>query len=501
MLLPFFGLSADPIRINDKIGEFLALGMAQPISPMKVFPATKIEDCFKYMQNGARMGKVVISMDEVPKATTPPKVQFDCEATYLLVGGLGGIGRATSTWMVENGARHFIYISRSAGTTPQDQAFLAELECQGCSAQVVTGSVADPVTIQQAVEKALKPIKGVFQLSMAVPTNAFLDLKYHDWTAGLEAKIDGTWNLHTLPDLDFLILASSIGACFGHLGRSNYAAANTFLDAFVHYRHGHGLPAAVIDIGLVGDLGYVMEHPAVYEQFKAAGSYFVGEKDVLLSFQWAIHNSRPSSTNRAGMESPGRISMGIRTLKPLSDPDNHLLWARDRRMAIYYNLDVAERVEASDEIKQFIARMKANPSLLKGEEAFELIKRDIGVRIYSQLLKPVDEIDYTQKLEDIGVDSLMMIEIRNWSKRNFCGVEVSTLEMMNAGTIEGLGRAVLKGLRKKFLPAEEEEEEEEKEEEEKKGKAEEKKKEEKEKKEEVKQERAMPAWVGATFTV
>lgn len=186
------------------------------------------------MKDGARMGKVLVLLpeldSEIPITHVPPKVHFDSESTYLLVGGLGAMGRATSTWMVENGARYFMYISRSAGKTPQDQDFLAELESQGCSALAIAGSVADPSIVQQAVQKALRPIKGAFQLSMAIPNMAFLDMNYSDWNAGLVAKIDGTWNLHhMLPkDLDFFILASSIGGCFGHIGQANYAAANTF---------------------------------------------------------------------------------------------------------------------------------------------------------------------------------------------------------------------------------------------------------------------------------
>jgi hypothetical protein len=140
------------------------------------------------------------------------------------------MGRATSTWMVENGARNFIYISRNAGKRQQDRQFVAELESQGCSAQCIAGSVSDSLVIQKAVEMAFEPIKGVFQLSMQLSSSAFLDMNFSDWHAGLAAKIDGTWNLHRIlpKDLDFFILAGSIGGCFGHVGQSNYAAANTF---------------------------------------------------------------------------------------------------------------------------------------------------------------------------------------------------------------------------------------------------------------------------------
>jgi hypothetical protein len=219
------------------------------------------------------------------------------------------------------------------------------------------------------------------------------------------------------------------------------------VDAFVHYRHQYSLPCAVIDIGLVGDMGYIMENPAVYEKFRTAGSYFVGEKEVLASFQWAMHNSSPES------KSLGRLSMGVRTLKPLSSPDNHLPWARDRRMAIYHNLNVEEDFEDSvsgDELKSFITQIRADPTVLNTPNALELITKEIGARLYSALLKPVEEINYSQRLQDLGVDSLTMIEMRNWSKRSLGGIEVSTLEFINAGTIKDLGILAINSLKKKY---------------------------------------------------
>jgi len=220
----------------DRTIEFLDQGLITPIAPMEVFSAEKTEEAFRYMQSGSRLGKVVVSMPEDPSklsaTCTAPKVNFNPEATYVLVGGLGAMGKATSTWMVERGARHFIYISRSAGQSDRDVAFLAELASQGCSAQAVAGSVADSAVVRMAVSMAPKPIKGVFQLSMALPNMPFLDMSHSEWTDGLVAKVDGTWNLHReLPrDLDFFVLASSIGGCFGHIGQANYAAANTFCE-------------------------------------------------------------------------------------------------------------------------------------------------------------------------------------------------------------------------------------------------------------------------------
>lgn len=124
------------------------------------------------MQKGQHIGKIVINMPETTQALRarpqPLEKRFSADASYLLVGGLGGLGRAISTWMVERGARHLIYLSRSAGSTPGDKAFFRELEAQSCNALAIAGSVNCTRDIQRAIELAEKPIAGVMQLSMVL---------------------------------------------------------------------------------------------------------------------------------------------------------------------------------------------------------------------------------------------------------------------------------------------------------------------------------------------
>ncbi len=129
-------------------------------------------EAFRYMQKGVHIGKVIIRMpekhDEIQAAGRTKPVTFSDKSSYLLVGGLGGLGRAIATWMVECGARNLIFLSRSAGKSSQDQAFLHELQSQGCHAIAVAGSVTDMADVQMAVQSAQKPLAGVLQMSMVL---------------------------------------------------------------------------------------------------------------------------------------------------------------------------------------------------------------------------------------------------------------------------------------------------------------------------------------------
>lgn len=124
------------------------------------------------MQTGRHIGKIVISMPEDPlmlegvKVMPTPTLRSD--RSYLLVGGLGGLGRAVATWMIEQGARNLIFLSRSAKPNPEIQAYLDELTSQECHVQLVAGSVSNMADVVKAVQTAAKPIAGIINLSMVL---------------------------------------------------------------------------------------------------------------------------------------------------------------------------------------------------------------------------------------------------------------------------------------------------------------------------------------------
>ena len=124
------------------------------------------------MQTGSHIGKIVVEMPDdpagLPVAKSLKAFSLSPDASYLLVGGLGGLGRAVTTWMVENGARNFVFLSRSAGKSNADKAFLQELEVQNCNIAVVAGSVANLDDVKQAVAVCSRPLAGVIQMSMVL---------------------------------------------------------------------------------------------------------------------------------------------------------------------------------------------------------------------------------------------------------------------------------------------------------------------------------------------
>ena len=159
-------------RLLEQCMTYYRQGLITPIQPVTRFEASKIQDCFRYMQKGQHIGKIVVAMPEsysdLEAESIGSEFVLSPDASYLLVGGLGGLGRAISVWLAEHGARHLTYLSRSAGEKAEDKSFFQELASQGCEAQAVIGSVSNFDDVQSAVSKSGRPVRGMIQMSMVL---------------------------------------------------------------------------------------------------------------------------------------------------------------------------------------------------------------------------------------------------------------------------------------------------------------------------------------------
>lgn len=152
--------------------QYYEIGHLHSIPIDKVFTAEDCGSAFRHMQKSIHIGKIIVAM---PKDGTALKAQpvkrsysFSPDDTYFLVGGLGGLGKSLSRWLVQHGARKLLFLSRSAGKTAEHQTFIEELHSQGCTAVVIAGDVAKCEDVERAVRSAPSPIKGVFQLSLVL---------------------------------------------------------------------------------------------------------------------------------------------------------------------------------------------------------------------------------------------------------------------------------------------------------------------------------------------
>ena len=151
--------------------------------------------------------------------------------------------------------------------------------------------------------------------------------------------------------------------------------------------------------------------------------------------------------------------MGLRSEGDLADADTRTNWRRDRRMGFYHNLRAdggagaggAGRSASSEALAKFLGQAAVRPALLGEATSADLLAREIGAKVLSLMLKDDDgdAVDTALTLQQLGLDSLMAIELRRWWKAAF-GLEISVLEIMARGSLRALGEAAAAGLKTKL---------------------------------------------------
>lgn len=458
-----------------RVAKYFEEGHIKPIRPVKTYTANEIEDCFRYMQKGQHIGKIIITLDlpegkSLATSQSARKIELQPYHSFLLVGGLGGLGRAVSNWLIEHGARHLVFLSRSGGETAEDQAFLEELRSQGCTASAIKGSVSRIADVERAVATAGSFLKGILNVSMVLRDQSFANMSYEDWVDCVEPKVLGTWNLHNATvsrklDLDFFVLFSSISGIVGQRGQANYAGANTFLDSFVQYRQSLGLNASAVNIGVMLDHGYVADNPIVRERLLSQGIYGIRIAEMLDAITAVIIAPRLATRERLSNKpfvSKSELLVGMRSTTPMTDASNRVPWKGDRRVGVYLNSASGaagpSSSAASSELSLFLSQVVGNPGVLSEATTVDFVAIQIAKQLMMLLMKPVDddtEIDVNSTLQEIGFDSLVAVEMRSWWKSSF-GTDISVLEMLGVGSLKALGQKAVDGLKERFGEAEKE---------------------------------------------
>ncbi|WQF90289.1 Putative Acyl transferase domain superfamily, quinone oxidoreductase/zeta-crystallin, thiolase [Colletotrichum destructivum] len=473
-----------PLTVKSLIRRALAFyteGHIRPIFPLTTLPAAKISEAIRFMQKGQHLGKTVVTMPENHNELVSEKphspIILRNDAAYLLVGGLGGLGRSITTWLAERGARYFVFLSRSAASVSDDDPFVLELKALGCTTVRVSGDVANYEDVLRAIEAAGRPIAGVLQASMVVRDNNLIDMSWDEWVAASRPKIQGTWNLHNAfvreqaQPLDLFFLFSSAGAMSGHWGQANYNAGNTFLDAFVQYRHSLGLPASVLNIGIMGDVGYVSENNGLLDSLRSTSQYVMEESALLECIELMLKRSivaqevpAPAAASSGGgggrhwrYAQRSQMGIGLRSLLPITAPANRTTWRKDPRFLVYRNLEeagssasgAAGALSSDEALAQQLREIGTNMILLRSSETAALLARAIGKTLLGFMMRSEDELDLDGSLTSMGIDSMISIELRNWIRRQL-GAEVTVLEIVRAASLKDLGEIIQKRLVEKY---------------------------------------------------
>jgi acyl transferase domain-containing protein/acyl-CoA synthetase (AMP-forming)/AMP-acid ligase II/acyl carrier protein len=252
-----------PDLLRSLLLELMAMfkqGSLKPL-PHNIFSVEDAANGFRYMARRKNIGKVVISFSSnESRKSSERSIAPRANATYLITGGHGGLGLSVARWLSERGARHLVLLSRS-GPSLAGEDLISELKQSGTevvSMQADVSNHSDIVRVLSEIRHTLPPLRGIVHAAGTLDDHIFLKLEPESFSRVLAPKVLGAWNLHSLTTdlpLDFFVLFSSVASVLGSPGQANYAAANAFLDGLAEDRRSRGLPCLSINWGPWAEVG------------------------------------------------------------------------------------------------------------------------------------------------------------------------------------------------------------------------------------------------------
>ncbi|PPJ57411.1 hypothetical protein CBER1_01404 [Cercospora berteroae] len=454
-------------RLLQTIAQLVEEERIAPLMPCNAHEISDVQKAVKAVQDEKHTGQTVLKIrdpqgnlqiDSAPVRAADERVlKLDSSASYLLAGGLGGIGSVIARHLVEHGARRIVSMSRNPGSREEEKAIIHELESMGCEVTLVAGNMIKQEDIARAVRESSN-LKGVVHSPMLVADEGFENMSLEQWHRASDPKVKGAWYLHEAVteagfDLDFFLFLSSMSGLNGQPGQANCSGANTFLDAFVQYRNGLGLAASFIDIGAVADMGFAARDEALLKRLLTNGYSGCTETEILDAVTAAIQlppasKAANTSAGGSGCAFNNTFATGFGSRVSLSSQESRSWWKTDLRMAVWHNIGAGdEKSDDGNNLKAFIAKAKAEPELLKAPDTAGHLAVEIGRHLMALLLQEEDEIDISLPVDQCGLDSLVGIELRNWWKQTF-GFDISVLQLLGMGTLESLGKAAAEGMEK-----------------------------------------------------
>ncbi|KAG5927025.1 Type I Iterative PKS, partial [Claviceps africana] len=284
-------------------GERVGDTVSPPSSTTTRFGIDALGDALRHVQEMPFQGLCTVSAEPDDDVMVPVAYKetgkrledaIDPEGTYLLAGGLGGLGKSVAELLVAHGAKHLAFVSRSGASSASSRTFMASLEERGVDARAYCADICDEEALGRLVTESMAaempPVRGVFQCAAVIRDAMFDNMTYQSWTAALDPKTTGSWNLvKALADEKafFVFLASSAGI-IGNRGQANYAAGNSFQDALAHHCRLQGKHAVSIDLGPVLEAGMLTGDDDVLDKLRASGFYGIRHDDFLAVVTHAV---------------------------------------------------------------------------------------------------------------------------------------------------------------------------------------------------------------------
>lgn len=453
----FAVLESDPVlgeELMQTVDSYYREGLIGPIEKVTAPDVAQLAPALGKFSD--MVGKLVASFEKpeslVRMIPSAPVVKFDSESCYVITGALGGLGRSLIRWMGERGARHLAILSRRDITNVAEaQKQIESLASRDIHVETFVCDVSRKDQVMRVIRQisSSRPIRGIVHAAVSYLDLTFDKLSSSRWNESLSAKVEGTKNLHeaTLSmSLDFFVMTTSALSVYAIATQGAYTAANNFQDAFARYRQRLVLPASTISFSLIKEITNVGTDTKTVHLFERNKALTLGESQFLTllepaflnnrtaektsSDQWSGQSQDPLSAanlhtylDPAGMVARMREEMASEAPSSATAPR----WYSDGRVSLIMRAFSDAQRQSADLQGSLDAGPKDAVTHLHNEfseavregvtgraHTVAFVQKAITNVVAEMLFVDAESIDPAKSVAELGVDSLIAAELRNW---------------------------------------------------------------------------------------
>ncbi|XP_063003674.1 uncharacterized protein LOC134413428 [Elgaria multicarinata webbii] len=351
---------------------------------------------------------------DIPVFETKRKL-FKQNAVYIVTGGLTGLGFETVKFIAQNGGGYVVILSRRS-LSAEKQKEISDLQKQYERSRIF--SLQCNVIFRSEVERAINsisiifpkfPIKGVFHSAVVLHDGSIGALTLASFEEVLSPKVAGAINLHHATqgkDLDYFVCYSSVSSFIGNAMQANYAAANSFLDHFCHYRRNCGLPGQSINWGAL-NLGILQNQNDIQNLLESKGISIMQVNEI---YEY------------------------LKTSLILNNPQQAVVKLNFKSLIRYVSRNLAFRTRIYSVVSDVLS---SNAELAEQTSSNEFItekSEDYIMSLVSQLSgSDPGDISMDASLLSVGIDSMLAMTLQNHIFQEK-GVDIPVVKLLDPET-------------------------------------------------------------------
>ncbi|MYD19498.1 MAG: SDR family NAD(P)-dependent oxidoreductase [Rhodothermaceae bacterium] len=369
------------------------------------WPLAEASAALQFMRSARHLGKIVVTTSALVRG------QLRGDRTYLVTGGLGGIGLAVANWLADHGAGAIVLNGRRP-PEGEAQEVVDSLQARGVTVRVALADVTDLDAVDKMladIREELPPLAGVIHSVGVLSDGALGNQTWDRFEQVLWPKVVGAWHLHRATadcDLDLFVLFSSRVGVMGNPGQANHATANAFLDQLAAHRRAIGLPGQAIAWGAWSEIGEAAERKESIEERRAAlgGRWFTPQQGI----------KALDKLVRADVTHSVVMAMDWEVFQKASE---------DRPAILGDLLQDTSEEEADTTVflEDPISQLRRMPAAEHKDLLISFLQQELQA-----VLRLPSAPSSTVGFFDLGMDSLMAVELRNRLNRAFADEYVAS---------------------------------------------------------------------------